>query len=451
MSRSILASIVPAALVAVTLALATPAHAAVGIDSTTTERWRLENGLEVRVRNIPGASGVAIAMGYRAGQLAMPPNRPGLAAMLAELQFTSAAGDVPERSRDELSSVRPDGWDLRANDYVTVLSEIASRQRFPGVLQQVAARAHGVQISDSSLSRARAYVRAQSAQTLFGDPTLVLYHRIRGVAEGASDTQLLDAAAARGIASLTPEEATQLLKRYYVPANASLSLAGDFTGLDLRALVHDLFGDIPAGTAQAEAALPARQSGWHQATLPGLTTPIGAVGVIAPALEDTLHPSFYLASLIAGGSWYQSGGRPMPPIGSAFNFAVMEDPTLVRFNVPPARPLATAQDVLSYWQESMYDVRDKVMLRDMFESTKASVDWLLGGPLPPPVRRMARVQVSPLNTIAITAATQALWKGDAFWDQYRTRFEQTRLAPLGFVDWMLEPQHQVALLLLPKH
>ena len=44
-------------------------------DSTTVRAWRLENGLEVRVRDVPGAASVAIAMAYRAGTSIEPISR----------------------------------------------------------------------------------------------------------------------------------------------------------------------------------------------------------------------------------------------------------------------------------------------------------------------------------------------------------------------------------------
>ena len=106
------------------LATAAPARAAVMKDSTITEAWRLANGLEVRVRTIPGAVGASVSLAYRAGALHVPAGHPGLAQLLAELQYTAAAGNVPERTRDELTSLRPAGWDLRVNDHVVVLTEV---------------------------------------------------------------------------------------------------------------------------------------------------------------------------------------------------------------------------------------------------------------------------------------------------------------------------------------
>ena len=66
------------------LLLAGRAQAALLADSTQSDGWRLGNGLEVRVRHIPRATGVAITVAYRAGSLHEPAGREGLADLLAE-------------------------------------------------------------------------------------------------------------------------------------------------------------------------------------------------------------------------------------------------------------------------------------------------------------------------------------------------------------------------------
>ena len=98
----------PVALLAVLLLASFPGSVrAIALpDSTAAESWRLANGLEVRVRYVPGAVGVATTMAYRAGSAYEPAAREGLANLLAEIQFTAAAGDVPERTREEMDSLR---------------------------------------------------------------------------------------------------------------------------------------------------------------------------------------------------------------------------------------------------------------------------------------------------------------------------------------------------------
>ncbi|MBK7369815.1 MAG: insulinase family protein [Candidatus Eisenbacteria bacterium] len=126
------------------LLFARPAAAGLLPDSTMFDGWKLANGLEVRARHVPGASGVAIVVAYRAGSSYEPPAREGMAQLLAELQFHAPAGDIPERSREEMASLRPLGWGVQVNERLATLTEIAAPDRFPGVLHQVATRMRGV-------------------------------------------------------------------------------------------------------------------------------------------------------------------------------------------------------------------------------------------------------------------------------------------------------------------
>src|SRR5262249_12584537 len=86
---------------ALALADLAPGGPVTGSDSTVADSWRLENGLEVRTLHVPQAAGVSVTLAFRAGSGYDPPGREGLSDLLAELQFTTAAGDVPARTPAE--------------------------------------------------------------------------------------------------------------------------------------------------------------------------------------------------------------------------------------------------------------------------------------------------------------------------------------------------------------
>src|SRR5262245_1335009 len=72
-------------------------------DSTWTERWTLKNGLDVTVRHVPDCDAVTAIVAWRVGRDQDPQERDGMADLLAELMLTARAGDVPERSREEMA------------------------------------------------------------------------------------------------------------------------------------------------------------------------------------------------------------------------------------------------------------------------------------------------------------------------------------------------------------
>ncbi|MBI5168540.1 MAG: insulinase family protein [Candidatus Eisenbacteria bacterium] len=427
-----------------------PAAAGLMADSTMSDRWKLANGLEVRVRHVPGASGVAIVVAYRAGTSYEPAGREGLAQLLAELQYHSAAGDIPERTREEMGSLRPLGWGVQVNERHATLTEIAAPDRYAGVLHQVATRMKGVQPTAADLKQAADDVRGDLALRHFGRADLGLYYRVRELARGANDEQLLRLSSAAGLKAVTLAEATAALQKLYAPANASLAIAGDLGEVDVRALVEREFGSIPGGTAQPEAAAAMLQPVSRATPFSGLDHTIGCVGVFAPAIEDSLHPAFFLSMVITGPWFTNALGRPNPPLSSRFSYSIYDEADLVRF-YPEPRPGETAPGALGSQLAAQLDkLAETTMERDLFETVRRSVAWLLGGDLTKAVKDQMRKQPGALGTLANGMAARALWKGDAFWDEYLLRFQTTNRGHSTFYSWLTDPQHQAALLFTPK-
>ena len=139
-------------------------------DSTWVERWTLKNGLDVTVHHIPRCNSVAVIAAWRVGRDQDPRDRDVMADLLSEVLFTAAAGDVPERSREEMNDLRPQGWNLQVTPRFTLLSELSPPAQFPGVLRQVATRMRGLTVTDSTLALARRQVVRDLGERYFGSP-----------------------------------------------------------------------------------------------------------------------------------------------------------------------------------------------------------------------------------------------------------------------------------------
>lgn len=429
---------------------ARPAAATLLPDSTEASSWKLANGLEVRTRHVPGAAGIAIAVSYRAGSTYEPADRPGLTELLAEVEFTAAAGDVPARTREEMTSLRPLGWGLTTSPQLVTLTEIASREQFPGVLRQVATRMRGVTVDAAVLDAARATVRADLARNQFGDPALALYYRSREIARGMSDEAIVRRASGSGIAGATPATVGAELKSRCVPANASLAIAGDLSGIDVRTLVEHEFGAIAAGAATHEKPDDPLAPGTRVTTLDGIGQPFAVVGVLAPALDDSLHPAFWLATAAMGGWFREQLGPPPSPLTSRFQFSLLDEPDLARFypDVPPGQAAVPAiQREMSLGFDQLAET---AMPGNMLDLLRRSIAWLVGGPMPPSVLESARANPGALGTLANSMARRALWRGDAFWNDYLRRVLTTRYSHNIFTPWMDDPKHQVTLVFLPR-
>jgi len=281
-------------------------------DSTVFASFQLANGLRVVTRDVPGCRYVDVTVAYPSGRSDEPPGREGLSALLAELEFHGATAEAPERSDEEMAELRPAGWDVVVSPHVTRFSEIAPENLLPGLLHGAADRMRGVTVTPAALKRAIAAVRADldTAYRLSVGRALHVAARLSG--EGGGDSRLAREATARGLESLGVQDVQRHLRATFVPANAVLAVAGDLRKVPLRALIQNEFGPIPAGSPAR--AVPASPLDSATRALRRAETPrsVGVVGLIAPALQDSLHPAFYMQLVLAGGHCAKDWARRSP-------------------------------------------------------------------------------------------------------------------------------------------
>jgi hypothetical protein len=418
-------------------------------DSTRIERWTLPNGLRVVARWAPGARMVAMTLGYRAGMDDDPAGRAGLAQLLGDLAFTAPAGELPARDPAEMGSLRPLGWSYPVLRHVTLHTELADTDRFPIVLDQMARRMRDATADEASLKAARTRVKAELVQQLFGAPTQVLNHQIREIAAGRTDAQMVAHASGADLDKVTVREAQAALRKWFVPANAVLSLAGDFGAVDVRRLVEQRFGAIPGGAAHPDPPAARLRAATRSLKRSGPAS--GAIGVLAPALTDSTHPAFYMAAMVLGSmcedTWNRGVANPQP----RFQFALVDEPEMMRL-FPPVPEDETDPGRLVYRLRAAAEQLPTLIIPEpQFVRLRTSVSTVLGGPMPAEQRAALRGNPGILHTLARGQATCELRMGAAFWDEYRRRLERVRPAHVSlWREWMNAPENEVVLLLTPK-
>ncbi len=420
-------------------------------DGTWVDRWTLSNGLEVTVRHIPRCSGVAVVTAYRIGRNQDPRGREGLADLAGELLLTAAAADVPERTREQMDGLRPLGWSVQIAPRFTLLSEVATVEQFPGVLRQMATRMRGLAVTDSALARSLRTVVREQGERYMGSPERMLFSQLRDLAMGVADEDLIRRLAGRALRDLTAREVRDRLRRLYVPANAVLALAGNLDGVDLHTLVPNLFAGIPGGAAHADAPPPRLTAGGRLIRRARLERPLGGVGIIAPALTDSLHPNFYLNAQVIGRFCTDTWGAPQPPLSVRFRYPVFADAELVQF-FPPVAPGETDADQLGV---ALQDVIEKLAITALpakaFDEVRENNQWLFGGELTPALLERMRSHSGNLHTLASTLAVRALWGSEEFWARYLARFTEANATGGGrWTDYFESPDHMVRLLLTPE-
>lgn len=420
-------------------------------DSTVYESWQLANGLRVATRHVPGGQLIAITVGYAYGSDLDPAGREGLAALLAEVQFTAAAGQVPERNRQELESLRPRGWGIAIRPRLTLMSEMAGREQFPGVLVQIAARMQGVLVTEQGVGAARAAVQREAGRQYLGPLDVSLHNQARALAAGEGDERLLRRASARGIEGLTPRQVQEELRRIYVPANAALCIAGNLEGMNVHALVEKEFAGISGGTALAAAQripLAARERVLQR---PGVTQPAGVIALLAPPLTDPQHPAFFIDLLLVGNTCNTMWSGTPPGFPSRFQYALMDEPELAYFYPPVKAAAADAASLRNRLGQAVEALHSTNIVRETYEAVTRKVAWLAGGPMPPDILSAARTESGVLNMLAAGMATRVLGEGESFWTDYRRRLESPEHRALGYwVDYFKDPKNQAVLIVTPR-
>jgi hypothetical protein len=415
-------------------------------DGTTADRWTLPNGLEVVTRDMPGAYSTSVSWGYHYGLDHDPANRPGFATLLAEVAYTATAGEVPARTRDEMESLRPQGWSLRVNHRQTVFTESATPAQLPGVLHQVATRMAGVTVTDDVLARATATVRRTLGESAFGSPQQMLANQLRSYAGGADAGAIVETATGKALERVTAAEITTALARDYGAANGVIVIAGDLSSFDVRSVVASELGGLPAGQRLPEPPEEALDSVAVVLARPEVTRPQAALAVIAPALTDTIHPAFYLA-MVALGSWSRArwGG------GDRFQYSLLDDPRFVRFYPPMKANETEIANVRKMFEGTVNEDLEAVPAPDLLANYRRAALWLMGGPLPRELADRMKTDAPALNVLSVSLAMQALWGSDEFWTQYRERTDLRRAKSLGsFASGILDPKRQAVMLLVPR-
>lgn len=419
-------------------------------DSTVVEHWTLPNGLRVSTRHVPQAGVVAISVAYDLGADDDPPGRDGLAQVLSELQFTSPAGDLPERSREDLDSQRDLGWSLSASRRNTLFTEVASRRQFPGVLSQVATRMRGVQVTSEGLRSAIANARQVLEQQVFGPRGTSLFYITGQVARGRTAAAIEQHAAGRDLDRLTVTEVQEHLRRRFSTANAALAIAGNLSGVDTRRLVQNLFGSLPAGQRWARTPTDSLRAGVWIVQFQRSDPPAWAVGIIAPALTDSLHPSFYLSSLLLGSIFNQTWKTPDDPLQVRSFYTLFDEPDLVRLTPPMDSTAVTTETLGGVLQTALDNLYRQVLTKEDYERTSSNCLWILGGPMDAAMLGRVRVEAAPIHSLARCMAGREVLGGEPFWAEYRRRLAALR--PGGLQPWAeyyAAPEHQVRVVVLP--
>lgn len=435
------------ALAAVLVALPGPAAAQPEPGSAPVTRWTLDNGLRVVVEDVPAARGIAVTLGYPWGSERDPADTEGLAALLAEVAFASPAGDLPQRRREEMPSLRPLGWAIKVTPRFTLLTEVVPPDHLSGLLYELSLRLRERSVTRASLQEAVASVTVDLQRRHGGDLAWTLRQGARDAVSGVPGRQAPKRGT--GIERLKPEDVQQRLATAMAPAGMVLTIAGPLGQQAVEDLTRDLFDALPAGTPPGAFAAAPPQPDSAAIEMPGIERSRGVFGIIAPALDNPSHPEFYLHAVLLGAICSTTWGAPVAPMGAWFEYAVLDEPDLMRIYPPipgdtrdPAVLEGAVDDVLR-------GLLPNTVPPGNVQSVKDGVMWLLGGPLPGDLARAVGRTPGIVHQIGASLAARELLGGEAFWAGYRARLARVSLDTRAWRTYFGLPEHQVRVLVTP--
>ena len=214
--------------------------------SYAIERGRLDNGLRVVVLPDRTSPVVAVAVYYDVGMRSEPEGRTGFAHLFEHLMFQGSAN---LGKTEHFTYVQGAGGILNGSTHVdyTNYYEVLPSTATELALFLEADRMRSVALTQENLENQVAVVQNEirvnvQNRPYGGFPWLqippVLFESFANTHDGYGSFVDLEAA--------TLQDAQSFFDRYYAPANAVLTVAGDVDPLQVMAWVEEQFGDIPA-------------------------------------------------------------------------------------------------------------------------------------------------------------------------------------------------------------
>jgi zinc protease len=272
-----------------------------------TEKYRLDNGLEVILRRESRLPVVAVNLWYHVGPANEEPGRTGFAHLFEHMMF-EGSGHVPEGEADRLLEAAGTSENASTNnDYTNyIIPDVPANQLELALWLQSDRMGFLLdRLDQTSLSNQQAVVRNERRQRYDDAPY--------GLADEELFKRLFPAGHpyhANIIGSHADIQAARLddvrafFRQYYVPNNASLVIVGDIDVARTKELVAKYFGTIPRGADVPRRRVPApaitkeeRVSLTDTVELPRLT-----MGWLTPAIFEPADYDATVTSRVLNGT-----------------------------------------------------------------------------------------------------------------------------------------------------
>jgi zinc protease len=204
----------------------------------------LENGLTVVLSEDHSTPIVHLQLTYHVGSKNERPGRTGFAHLFEHMMFKGSKNVQPEAHTSLIASVGGQS-NAYTTDDETVFWETAPSRFLPLMLWLEADRMASLRIDEATFTNEREVVKEERRMRVENQP----YGRLNEIIYDQSFTRHPykhpTIGSMRDLEAASIADVREFYETYYVPANATLVLVGDFEPAQARALVDQYFGRIP--------------------------------------------------------------------------------------------------------------------------------------------------------------------------------------------------------------
>lgn len=286
--------------------LAAPARAQEQAPPIEFETFTLDNGLLVIVHEDHSTPVVAVNVWYDVGSANEEPGRSGFAHLFEHMLFQETEHLGPgEFKRHVLAAGGT--YNGTTNQDRTAYFETLPSNRLNLAFWLEADRMARLRVTAENFDREREVVKEERRLRIDNQPY--------GVAQLTLDTLVADwppydhtvIGSMDDLNAATADDVLEFYKRYYVPNNAALVVAGDVTMEEVRRMAEEYFGDIPRGSEPdplPEFTPTPRSDGERRVTVEDklANTPLYLAGFnIPPHAHDDAYALQLLSSMFSQG------------------------------------------------------------------------------------------------------------------------------------------------------
>lgn len=213
--------------------------------STQVSQFKLDNGLTVIVKPDHRAPTAVNMLWVRVGAMDEVDGVTGVAHVLEHMMFKGTKKLKPGEFSRKVAALGGRENAFTSSDYTGYYQQVPAA-RLADVMALEADRFANNQWSDEEFARELEVVKEERRMRTDDNPRAVLREQQSAVTFIASPYRRPIVGWMGDLDSLTPEDARAFYKRWYVPANAAVVVAGDVDPQEVLAMARKYYGNIPA-------------------------------------------------------------------------------------------------------------------------------------------------------------------------------------------------------------